>query len=302
MSRTISEIYNQMLVEKETFSDLNQLTPLTSAYPTLTSAQKLLIDLTSTSKVAIWRLIFYVCAVAIWIFENQIENIVNRAVASTQPWWINTIKAFQYGDTLTWNGQSYSYATINPTKQIVTQCSISTSNGIMYIKVATGTTTLSALTDSQLTSLRSYINLIMPVGTSYVLISNTADLLQLVYTVYIDTTIIYYNSSNPNDALNGSLLSDPTTFPIVNAINNYIQYLDVFNFSGVFFVSKLTDAIQSVTGVSNVVANIVYAKYGSLPYTNVLLNASQSYVANAGYLQIDPASPLAYPNLNYLPK
>ena len=296
MARTISTIYNQMITEKETFSNLNNLSPTAQINP----AQSLLQDLTSMSKVAIWRLLFYVVAVSIWIFENQIENIVNQAIPSTLPWWNKNIKAFQFGDSLVWNGQAYVYSKIDTNKQIVSQCAIIVSNGIFYIKVATGTTTLSPLENEQIAALEAYIDKVMPAGTSYLIISDVADILQLAYTVYIDTLKIYYNSTNPSDPLNGSLLTDSTVFPVNDSINNYIQFLDVNDFNGKFFVAKLTDSIKSTDGVINVVANTVKATYGIISYSDILATTSQSYITHAGYLKIDPSYPLTTA-ITYLP-
>lgn len=301
MARTIATIYNQMIQEKETFSNLNNLSPTAEVNP----AQSLLTSLTTTSKVAIWRLIFYVVAVAIWIFENQIEQTVVRSKASTLPWWIKTIKSFQYGDTLVWNGDAYVYSTIDSTKQIINQCAIIVVNGTFYIKVATldaTTNLLTPLDNQQISALESYINQVMPAGTDYLIITDVPDKLQLVYTVYVDPTIVYLNVSNTSDVLNGSLLTDSTSFPVQNAINNYIQFLDNNNFNGTLFVSQLTQAILNTNGVSNAIANTVKAKYGILSYQDILATESQSYIANAGYLIIDTTYPLVYPQINYLPK
>jgi len=281
MARKISEIYNAMIVEKETFSNLSTLLPTGQANP----MQSLLTDLTSTSKVAIWRLMFYVVSVGIWIHENLYDNIIAAAIPSTLPWWNKTVKAFQFGDSLTWDGNKYVYVTIDPTAQIVTQCAIIISDGTFYIKVATTVSgALTTLTGDQVSALQSYLDQVIPAGTDYTIVNESADLLQLAYTVYIDPLII-----NVSD---GSLVSDGAIFPVQDAINNYIQYLDQFDFNGIFYVAKLTDAIQAVIGVKNVIANTVQAKYSSLAYTDVLAVASQTYSTISGYLKIDPTYPL----------
>jgi hypothetical protein len=296
MARNIAQIYNQMITEKETFSNLSNLSPTAQINP----AQSLLTDLTSTSKVAIWRLIFYVVSVAIWIFENTIENEVSSSKSATVAWWVNVVKAFQYGDSLVWNGDEYIYQTIIPSHLIITQCAVNSANGIIYIKVATGTETLTPLTCTQLSALDAYIKLIAPLGTVYSIINNSADLLKIIYTVYIDPTIIYLNTSDPTDALNGSLIVNNTVFPIVDSINNYIQYLDALSFNGTFYVSNLTNAIRLTPGVFDAIAEEVKAKYGDLEYSNILATSSRSYITNSGYLAIDPSYPLINQNIIYL--
>ena len=303
MSRKISEIYNQMIVEKETFSNLSNLSPTGQIDP----SQSLLTDLNSTSKVAVWRLIFYVVAVAIWIheslfdvFEAQVNATSASMIAGTNEWCVNIVKAFQYGDSLSWgkklisflnvsnsidpnNQNAWGYITLDTEKQIVSQCAIISASGILNIKVAKDNGT------GGLTVLSAYLTKMLFAGVRFNIINNTADLLQLAYTIYYDPLLIYNNTIDPTDALNGSLISDPTKYPVNDAINNYIKTL---NFNGIFYVDKLTDAIQNGIGVSNVIANTVKAKHGAVPYADILAVASQSYQANAGYLAIDPAYPL----------
>jgi hypothetical protein len=281
MARSISDIYNQMIAEKETFSNLGSLSPLAQVNP----AQSLLSDLSSTSKVAIWRLIFYVVSVAIWIHEKLYDSQINNAIASTLPWWNKTVKAFQFGDILTWNGQAYVYQNIDTTNQIVSQCAIIVADKTFYIKVATGTDTLAQLTNDQVTALTSYLNKVVPAGSDFNIVNLTADLLKITYTVYIDPLLI-----NISD---GSSVNSPTDFPIQDVINEYIQHLDIYDFNGIFYVEKLTQTIFSVPGVKNAIANTVQAKSGTLSYQDILSVVSQTYNATSGYLQIDPSYPLS---------
>lgn len=302
MARTISTIYNSMITEKETFSNLTNLSPTAQADP----SQSLLSDLTSTSKVAIWRLIFYVVAVAIWIHENlwdiflqDITDITNSAIPGTKQWYIKTVKAFQFGDDLIWDGDKFVYSIIDSTKLVVDQCAVALSAGTLYIKVAKFDTNgiLEQLSTSEETALANYIEKIKFAGTSTSLVNDPADLLQLAYTVYYDPLVIYYNSDNASDPLNGSLISDPATFPVNEAITNYIQTLD---FDGIMKVSSLTDTIQSAEGITNVVANTVKAKPSGGVYSDILAVTAQSYQATAGYLAIDPTYPLTSA-ITYLP-
>tara|TARA_R110000751_G_scaffold214362_2_gene317863 strand:+ start:530 stop:835 length:306 start_codon:yes stop_codon:yes gene_type:complete len=63
MAGTISEIYDSIITEKQTMTSLNDL------QPNIDSSQDLLTDLTSSSKVAVWRLWAFITAVAINVFE-----------------------------------------------------------------------------------------------------------------------------------------------------------------------------------------------------------------------------------------
>jgi hypothetical protein len=303
MSRSISEIYNAMIAEKESFAVLNSYTPLVD------DAQTMLDELTTSSKVGIWRLILWVCAVAIWIheglwysFEIETNEKADTLIPGTVGWWVNTMKKFQYGDALVWNDvtEKWEYETIDSTKQIIIQAAVVESNSLLVIKIAKsdGSTGLEKLTSPELAAASNYVDIMKFAGTLTTMISDDPDYFYLLCTVYVDTSIIYNDESNPSDPLNGSLIVDSTVFPIRDAITNYISTLD---FNGKLFIVELVDAIQSVSGVSNVIINTAQAKYGSLVYSNILTTTEQSYQSNAGYLTIDPAYPLTT-SITYLDK
>jgi len=298
MARTVNEIYDEIITQKESVSSLTGLTPAPD------TAQTFLEDLTSTSKVAIWRLICWIVAVAVWthellwdIFEAEIDAKILDAIPGSDRWYVEMIKEFQYGDTQTWDGESYVYDPVDTTAQIIEQAAVQVSNGILIVKIAKsdGASGLTQLSAAEEAAFESYLDDNKFAGTLTRIINDTPDLLQLEYNVYVDNSIIYNDDTNPADPLNGSLYSDPTSFPVVDAITDYIQTLD---FNGIFRVVKLTDAIQSVTGVTNVVAVTVKAKYGGYAYTDILVLSDQAYSSNAGYLDIDPVYPLTS-EINY---
>ena len=111
MSRSIQEIFDEIIVEKETFSSLDDLVPNPD------SSQTFLDDLTSSSKVAIWRLMFWVMAVAIFIHESLFDafkaDVEKRALeivpAVTQFYVIEALK-FQLGDGLVFKDGTFKFA------------------------------------------------------------------------------------------------------------------------------------------------------------------------------------------------
>ena len=99
MARTISEIYDSMVSEKETMTELVKLQPAVDNH------QSLLNDLTTSSKVALWRLLFWVVSVAIWIVESlfdthkeEIEILLQNSIPGTAPWYRLSALEFQFGD------------------------------------------------------------------------------------------------------------------------------------------------------------------------------------------------------------
>ena len=85
-------------------------------------------------------------------------------------------------------------------------------------------------------------------------------------------------------------------FPVEDAVNTYLANLD---FKGIFRVMDLTDAIQAVSGVVNAVATTIECKTFTGAYSDILVTASQSYTAYAGYMKVDSSFPLAS-QLNYI--
>ena len=80
MARTIQQIFDAIIVEKETFASLSGLEPPVIPDP----SQDLLTELTSSSKVSIWKLKFWVQAVVIFVHESLLvvfkSDVENRAL------------------------------------------------------------------------------------------------------------------------------------------------------------------------------------------------------------------------------
>ena len=290
-TRTISEIYNSMITEKETFSSLNGLNPAPD------SAQTFLSDLTSSSKVAIWRLIFWVVSVSMWtheqlfeIFRAEVVTIGNSLITGTRNWYRLQAEAFQYGDALTWNATTlkFEYPTGSTGTKVVKHASVREAVNILRIKVAKddGAGGLTTLSTPEKTAFETYINQIKFAGTSVSVVNLSADLLKLQVDVYYNPLLI---------TSTGASILNTGTYPVRDAINNHLINL---SFDGTFNLTKLTDAIQSAEGVIDVVVNSAEAKSGSNPY----VTTGQNYIANAGYLKIDPSFPLSSSGvINYIP-
>ncbi|CAB4127986.1 hypothetical protein UFOVP105_10 [uncultured Caudovirales phage] len=291
-TRTISEIYNSMIAEKESFASLSDL----SLAPD--TAQTFLTDLTSSSKVAIWRLLFWVVAVAIWtheqvfeLFRAEIVTLGTSLITGTRNWYRLQSEAFQYGDALTWNPLTlkFEYARGSTGLKIVKHASVREAVGILRIKVAKsdGAGGLTPLSGPEQTAFETYINQIKFAGTSVSVVNLSADLLKLQIDVYYNPMLM--TETGENIVVSGS-------YPVRDAINNHLIDLP---FDGTFNLTKLTDAIQNAYGVIDTVINLSEAKSGSNPY----VSTGQNYIANAGYLKIDPTFPLnSTAVINYIAK
>ena len=280
MARTTDEIYDALIVEKELQSDLAPLLPNPE------TASDLLSELTSGSKVAIWRLWLRIVAWGIHqhevIFDAhkaEITAFADTLIGGTKRWLQEQCFLFQIGDVLTYNTVTsrFGYSTINTANQIVKRASVLEAGGQLRIKVAKETSGVPEKLDiSELSAFQVYISQIKFAGTNVIVTSNDADELQITYTIYYDPLLMDSN---------GALISDGGVFPVEDAIEDFISNLP---FDGVLNLTELTDAVQNAVGVKDPVLVSALARYGVNPFAAI----TREYVADAGYMKIDPSNPL----------
>lgn len=279
MARSINEIQEAILQQKTATSSLSALEVLT------TSEQNTLANLTSTSKVAIWRLWVYICAVSFWTvekifdtFKQEVEETIALNQIGTPSWYRTKMLQFQLGFPLTEMG---TYDNTNALQadvlasQIIKQCAVEELGGRLKIKVATEISgELAPLQLSQFSAFTAYAEKIKYAGTRLIMVSRIPDDLKVNYTIYYDPQIL--------DAY-GARLDGNGDEPVQSAVKNYIRNLE---FNGEFISTKLTDALQAVQGVEEPVQNEISAKYGAFPYAEV----DEYYIADAGYMKLDIAN------------
>jgi len=285
MSRSIQEIYSEIIVEKETFDSLDGLEPPVIPDP----SQTFLTELTSSSKVAIWNLMFWIVAVAIFIHESLFDvfkaDVETRALeiipATTRFYVIEALK-FQLGDELVFTDGTFKFEDSTSAaalaKQIVAQASARDINEVVTLKIAKddGSGGLEKLTTTEKTAFEAYLNKIKIAGTKTIVISDDPDLLKVAYTIEFDPLVM-------KDT--GLLIEDGSS-PVQEAIDAYIEGLE---FDSIFRVMELTDSIQLARGVVNAVADVVEAKFALLDFTDILTVPTEIYLPNAGYLVTDPS-------------
>lgn len=290
MARTLSEIYNQIITEKELLTSLNGLTPNND------NAANLLTDINTRSKVAVWRTMFWAMAFAIWTHENlfdkykiEIENASNKIVAGSIGWWVATAKYFQYGDKLQYIDNKFKYALEDESKKIIYNCAVKSQLGAVYILVCKQDTNLDLipLNSSELEALNLYVSDMHPLGTNYVIVNDNADLLNISLNVKIDASLLYYSLSDPNDYTGSSLDNIGVTYPITDTINNYIHQLDNYNFGGVFQLNKLIANILNTSGVIDAKCYLCEAKKHAGTFADLLGSDLQEYQTTSGYLNIN---------------
>ena len=271
MARTIAEIQQEILVEKEKYSELSALT--------------------STSKTAVWKLWVYIVSTAIWLHEKIVERNALLSRPHTLNWYKEQALGFLYGIgddvdkgavNLEWRDGYFQYPKLSEEKvkelSIIKHCAISErlfdevekkgdqdlnsenlSNiiseyyynqvGVLTLKVAKevgGKKVPLELQEKR--AFRAYMNQIKDAGTQIRVVSNKGDIIFIELEVYVDPLVIYTENETDSDKQNvGKLLNNLAISPVEDAINEYVSTLE---FNGAFVPTYLIDKVQKVPGVA----------------------------------------------------
>jgi hypothetical protein len=276
MARTLNEIYDQLTTNFVNNATIQQRYGLT---PGQTFDQQF-------SKVSLEAALFHVVSYSIWILESLFDKHVtwinNRAkeiITGNTPWYARIALEYQHGDALVWNSDKgvYEYAEIDESIQIVKYAKAIDSS-IVLIKVAKDNGGVPEKLDAaQLNALTAYMDKRKFAGVKLDIVSRDADELRVFYNVYYDPLVMNAD---------GSLISDPSIFPVEDTIRNYIKNLP---FDGRFNITELTDNIQLSEGAVNPIFQNCAGKSGTQTYQAI----TDYYSSNAGYMVIDANYPLS---------
>ncbi len=281
MARSPQSWYNFLIEEK------NNQTTLIGLQPNIDSSQTLLKDLTTTSRVALWRLLFWVVAVCAYaldlVFEMAIANIEEVSKQSrygTLKWYSLKALQFQFGFSLVWNNNEYVYEVLDASAQIIKKAAAHENGNVVNVKVAKMANNKPApLSAIELSSFETYLKTIKPAGVKVQVISDQADDLRLYLKVNYDALLM--------DST-GQLLSSAGSYPVQNAINNYLNGLND-TFDGTLELMTLIDYIQAAAGVVSAYVINASARYGTLPFVSF----TERYQSNAGHIAIDSSTLLS---------
>ena len=229
MSRTIKEIYNEAIAERNRRLELTEFA--------------------SDSKMSVMNGILWVVAAVIYSFESlldvfavDISEAINGRINGTPAYYANALLQYQQGDELTVreDGLAFGYANIDETKRIVTQVSYLEStddrnlDSKLILKVATGAKgSLSAIPPKELAPINAYINKLKFAGTRVEVISTKGDVL-------IPRLTVFHDGAVPESEVYDS---------IEEQLNAYMMDID---FDAAVYVSRLTDAIRRAKHVTDV--------------------------------------------------
>jgi hypothetical protein len=162
MARTINEIQNGMLTA-------------------IASNEALALQLTSTSKVAIFRLFVFIVASAIWLLEmlfdthkKEVDDIITQKFPHRPSWYRNKALDFQYGFALIADTDKYDNTGFTDDQvlasKIIKYAAITPSAGQILIKIATEAAgVLAPITPGQKASFEAYILEIADCGVKYLI-------------------------------------------------------------------------------------------------------------------------------------
>ncbi len=230
MARTIEQINNEIIKAKE--------------------SEPALAGLTSTSKVAIWRLWAYITAFVIWTLEkifDEHKREVSEALSQQKPhtarWYRNKALAFQYGFNL--HSETDLFDNTGKSKEEIENSKIIKYSAVtevetesrLIVKIATEQGgELQPISQAQKASFDAYINEIRDAGVRITTINYLPDILKLQMKIYRDPLVLDENGQ--------SILSGEK--PVEKAIKEYFKKLP---FNGELVLAHLVDALQQVEGV-----------------------------------------------------
>lgn len=229
MSRTIRKIYDEAVAERNRRLELREFR--------------------SDSKLSILNGITWVVAAMIHSFETlldvfayDISETINQRVNGTPEYYARALLRYQKGDELTVreDGLAFGYASIDESKQIITQVSYTEStddenlDSKLVLKVATGERgDLSAIGAEDLVQIRAYLRRIKFAGTRVEVTSLPGDVLVPRLSVYWD----------------GAVPEAEVLDNIEARLNEYMMNIE---FDTAVYVSKVMEAIRSAEHVTDV--------------------------------------------------
>lgn len=234
------------------------------------------------SSVSLESILFFIVASAIYIleslfdqFRNDVDAKIATAVLASIPWYHKVCLEYQHGDSLVYDDATgqFHYQTVDTSKQVIKFAACRDKGGGVLVLVsgedAQGLP--AALSKDILTPFKSYLNSRKPAGVIIEVYSYDPDEIRIYMQVQYDPMIMNED---------GSLISDRSVFPVEDSVDTYLRNIV---YGGVFNKTKLVDAVQSATGVADVLLGNVETKAD--PASDFSLIQGNNYTAVGGALK-----------------
>lgn len=269
MARTFNEIKTEIKTKVRTYTSLDGFLFPEDGGSSL-SVFNIFIDVTAS--------MIFLADVIYDAFLDDVTAAANRSFSGNSQWLRQQLFNWQYTDTILLDSDYVPYYAVpDDSKKIITRAAVTDRpGGGIQIKVAKGTPpALSALTAGELSALKDYYygtSSAEGVGFAGIVadfISADADRMKV-------GANIYYLGQYDGATVKAN---------IITAIDDFFANFADEAFNGAVFMIRLTDAIQSVTGVSRVVYTEVKARDASTPYASASTVDFQGvYNTVAGYI------------------
>jgi len=286
MSKSIKEYYDQLNQVKANMSELDGYVVSSDNNSTADETDQLVLDITSGSKVANWRLWLWIFAVGSWIIDTLFDRQkvdVTSIMAAKRPhtlrWYSEESKKFQFGYGLTWINNTWAYAVNDDNAKIIKYAAASERDGKVIIKVSTEANGVKhPLNTQQFNAFKAFWAKWKDAGVKLEFVNMAADNLKIDITIVRDRLVL--NEDN-------SMVRNSASFPIKDALNHFANNLE---FDGVVMISKLIDAVQAIEGVVDARCKHAYLKPNGGVYTEIAMSSDTV----SGYITISQFSIYQY--------
>lgn len=200
------------------------------------------------SSVSLESILFYIVAVAVWTLETlfdrhkqEVTELIDELKPHTRNWYRNKALAFQFGQPLIPDTDTYDNAGLTPeditARQVVKYAAVVEVAAVVFVKVAGGEEgNRQPLSAEECTALKAYFKEVKDAGVALTVVNREADR----FGIDID---IYYNPQ----IFNGKLERlDGTGTTVHNMITDFVENLQ---FNGEYRNSALINALSGVEGV-----------------------------------------------------
>jgi hypothetical protein len=250
MARTIAQIYDALNTVKSNMTELSALVTESTGSP-VDHSENLILDASSGSKVANWRLWLWIVAVASWVIENVVDNrvaeisaIINGLRPHTLEWYEAETLKWQYGHELIWiNEDHWDYLVDDPANRIVAAVSASTNDmGEVVIKVAKlDGAYLQPLTTGEVEGLVAFWKKWKDAGVKLQIVTAAANVLKIQATVVRNRLVL---------AQDGTLLRNSAINPLTDALADYIDHVP---FNEIIRITDIEAAAKMAEGITDFV-------------------------------------------------
>jgi len=248
-------------------------------------------ELNSSSATSFWRLMKNMFALLVLNLQKsmdsyraEVDAIANNNRVGTLSWYVQQMKAFQFGDTLIYDEKGIRYLNDSPEKRIIYQAAASDTNdgngAKVVLKVATRNVAgrMSPLNAQQSNAFFEYLEQIKFPGIRYEFRNVFPEKVKLVGSVQVNRLLL---------TTDGSRVSNVAEFPVRDAI---VSFLENLPFDGRLYLSQLIAHLAQMDEVEDVYIGFYFEDAnGFVSFRNERFKDSF-----AGYFEFDENSLIVY--------